>query len=142
MYLAGGSAPRTSLWRLRRASSWCEGVLNTGRACPAPAKCAYPPAWPAKCAFPSLLVVLLLLYTKNHRTARPKKEIHSIYIVDIHSIYSKFLLLFSSFLILLLVFRPLLTSKSAFSTFKHHFRGGQNRFSTPGGLYQARNPYF
>ncbi len=47
-------------------------VLNTGGACPAPAKCAYPPAWPAKCAFPSLLVVFVwLLYTKNQRPAPP-----------------------------------------------------------------------
>ena len=58
VYLVGGFAPRTPLWRLRRASCWCEGVLNTGGARPAPAKCAYPPARPAKCAFPSLLVVL------------------------------------------------------------------------------------
>ena len=74
VYLAGGFAPRTPLWRLRRASCWCEGVLNTGGARPAPAKCAYPPARPAKCAFPSLLVVLFsvwLLYAKNQRPAPP-----------------------------------------------------------------------
>ena len=57
----GGLRPPHPLWRLRRASSWYEGVLNTGRACPAPAKCGYLLARPAKCAFPSLLLVLFCL---------------------------------------------------------------------------------
>ena len=41
VYLAGYPTPH-SPWRLRHASCWCEGVLNTSRACPAPAKCAFP----------------------------------------------------------------------------------------------------
>ena len=45
-------------------------------------------------------------------------------------------------LIPLVVFRSILTSKSAFSTFKHHFRGGQNRFSTSGAHLRARNLNF
>ena len=39
---------------LRCASSWCKGLLNTGRARPAPAKRAFPTTWQAKCAFKSL----------------------------------------------------------------------------------------
>ena len=35
VYLAGGSAPRTPLWRLRRASYWCKGVLDPARSCTA-----------------------------------------------------------------------------------------------------------
>ena len=35
-----------------------------------------------------------------------------------------------------------MTSTSTFSTFQHHLRGGQNRFSTSGGHFRARNPYF
>ena len=61
------SSAAAPLWRRRDVL-----VLNTGGACPAPAKCAYPPARPAKCAFPSLLVVFVwLLYTKNQRPAPP-----------------------------------------------------------------------
>ena len=61
----GGLRPPHPLWRLQRASSWCEGVLKTVGAHPASAKCAHPPAQLAKCAFPSLFVLFVALHEKS-----------------------------------------------------------------------------
>ena len=45
-------------------------------------------------------------------------------------------------MILLGVFRQLLTSKSAFSTCKHHFRVGQNRVSPLGVIFKLETSFF
>ena len=70
-----GASPPAPLWRLRRVMlvrGRAEYQRSQSGAHPAPAKCAFPPAWPAKCTFPSLPVVsLLLLYAKNQRPAPP-----------------------------------------------------------------------